>query len=94
MPDILDCGYSVQFIKVPIEISRGNSYEFELKCDKIDTVGVVQNGKIMKTVDKNKYDKFEFDLDIDKCGYYSICIKEIIDETRTTMKFILKYNVE
>ena len=57
-------------------------------------MGVVHDGKILNTFDKNGDGLFEFDVKFENIGYYSICVKEVVNETTTTMKFVLKYNVK
>ena len=60
LPNILDSGYQIDFIKIPVETKKNGCYNFKFKCDKVETVGVVHDGKILNTFDKNDDGSFEF----------------------------------
>jgi len=94
LPNILESGYTIKFIKIPVGTVKGKNYHFEFECEKTDTIGIVHDGKILTTFDKNADKKFKFDLCFENSGYYGVCVKEVVDETTTTMKFVLKYNVK
>ena len=94
LPNILESGYKIHFIKIPVGTVKGETYHFELECEKTNTIGIVHDGKILKTFDKSADGKFKFNVCFENTGYYGVCVKEVVDETTTTMKFVLKYSVK
>ena len=93
MPTILDSGHDVIFERTPVRIEKGKTYPFQLKCTTANTIGIVHEGKVINTFDSTD-GTFNFELNFGRSGYYSICVREVVDETTTTMKFVLKYNVK